>query len=183
MYGKRFTERYKTSKDLKGRTGEIMVGQMISQLKSRMFLRFMDNVNLPSARGIVNCSSDFVLLCRKGFFTIEVKNWMCTLYCGSPEDLGLWKAQYASKEVMVKNPIIQTKWHADMLTKMTGEQWVGLVLFAGGTQLENNHHSGLMYAGNLPRVLLSMPDIYTEEQVKRVSEIVYDLRLEARYSV
>lgn len=172
--GHRYAPKAGTYRQTKGRVGEILAGITLDQLTHELPCRFFNEVVVRSAGGTRNVQIDFVLLTTKGFFTIEVKNWSCKLYCGDASKL-YWQADYNGRMQYVVSPVKQDSWHARRMEELTGSNYESLILFSGDTELFENTNPHLMLTTNLPAFITSKSDIYTVDQMKKESYKLYEL--------
>lgn len=169
----------KSKANVKGKVGEIMCGIELDSLTHLIPCRFFGNVSALAFSGTREAQIDFVLVTCKGLFSIEVKNWYCDLYVGNEDDLW-WEANYYGKQIKVKNPIIQNKWHTSRLSTLTGSEYESLILFSSSANLVDNHIKSLMHISDLTHYITSREDILSEGEMIAESHKIYELKMEGR---
>lgn len=115
-----------------GLVGELKVQRVLNSCRLRFGLRYISN--LPIYNDGTYFQIDDVVVCTRGLYSLEVKNWNCKVTCNSQS---FWKVKYPTREIMVKSPLIQNRQHCDKLARITGVMPVNVVLFADEAQLEN----------------------------------------------
>lgn len=146
--------------DMIGLMGELRVQHILNANKARYGIRFISN--FPVLLDGVFCQIDILLLCSKGFFSLEVKQWQnCTVHCS---DNRFWRIVYPSREIMVHSPVLQNRRHCNKVFGITGLTPENIVLFSEDAKIRNPT-SGIMYIGEFIEYLAGLPDILCKKDI------------------
>lgn len=113
---------------------------------------------------------DVVLICNKGLFSIEVKNWNCTVHC-SDRNL-FWRVTYPDREIMVKSPHLQNIPHCRVLRSITQQVVNNLVVFSDDTKIVNPLNNTI----NKRYVLSYLEDydvVYSKDEINNLADILF----------
>lgn len=169
-----------SNRQLRGIVGEVAIKELLHQLKKDMYLLFLENFRYIQDGTVVQC--DFVIFTKKGFFSIEVKNWKCDVFCS---DKYYWRVKYQINEEedcteFTRSPLVQNAWHVSFLKRITGTDYESIVVFTNNARLHDEPNN-VMLASGLKSYLESLPDIYTESEViteaRRLAELSQEFKM------
>ncbi len=150
---------------LSGIKGELGVCSAFESLQTRMHCKFIHNMPLPCQRTIRQV--DAILLTPYGYFSVEVKNWRCTLYCDSHAQY--WRAEYDSGPIPVPSPLVQNNAHIRQLQRTLVRNFSNLILFPDDTVLVDPL-SFTLNLSNLEKFFVEKPRIHTDEDIDFIYE-------------
>ena len=153
-----------------GLVGEMRVQKMLNLCKMRFDIRYISN--LPLYYNNDYYQVDDVIVCSKGFYAVEVKNWNCEVNCGSSR---YWKVKYPTREIVVRSPLSQNTAHCRKIEKITGTMPVNIVLFMDGAVLKDPPE-GIMLASKFPNFLANQEDIFTQEYVDKLYQSLVEYK-------
>lgn len=113
---------------------------------------------------------DMIVLCKKGYFCIEIKNWS-GIYTLDSSDSVYGKLIYENIERDILNPSIQNSRHCRMLTSVTGRHFGNIVAFSNKANFVNRL-SEFYYFSEVPFYIMSLPDIYSSSQIREVKKLL-----------
>ena len=134
---------YRSSK-IKGKTGEAIVRKILEKVTGykKIINNIMINDNGKSRQ------IDHILICSKGVFVIETKNYAGQIY--GKEDSDEWKQYLNGKVYNFKNPIFQNYGHKKIIEKTLKDEKniIPLVVFTTRCKLKVNAKKSLVINTN-----------------------------------
>lgn len=158
---------------LSGIVGELGACAAFKQLQSYMHCKFIHNMPLPGARSMRQV--DAILLTPYGFYSVEVKNWICTLYVDLKSQY--WRAEYPSGPIPVPSPLTQNNAHVRYLQRKVMCNFGNLILFPDDTQLIDPA-SFILHLSELPNFFANKAVIYSDQEIDRVYEELLKIKKE-----
>ena len=128
---------YINSPTMRGRLGEILVGDMLKKLPKNEY-DFYENLLLPTENGDTT-QIDHVVFSRYGIFVIEVKNYGGWIFAG--EKNRVWTQVFYRRKNKFQNPLRQNYKHVKTLQELTGlpeQVFYNLVIFTGKAEFKTN---------------------------------------------
>lgn len=156
-----------------GAQGEARVTREIKKLN--------DNYHLFNDIKIPGNQIDHILVCPKGIFTLETKNYLRDVYgYGTGEDIRF--AQFVNrKRYWIKSPISQARRHTIALANLLKQNEIEipfiktLVLFAGRAAIKMpNNNIPIVYRKELINYLLRQRDEMNEQQIQYYTNKIVD---------
>lgn len=145
-----------------GLIGELKVQRILNSCKARFGIKYVSNLPLYNDRNYFQI--DDVVICTRGLYALEVKNWNCEVTCDSR---GYWKVKYPTHEIMVKSPIIQNRQHCEKLARITGVMPVNVVLFADEARLKNSPEN-VMHFSQFKEYLSDREELFDDNKVDSI---------------
>lgn len=142
-----------------GLVGEIKVQRLLNACKIRFGIKYISN--LPLYCDGTYYQVDDVVVCTRGFYALEVKNWNCEINCGNQR---YWKVKYPTREIVVKSPLAQNTRHCNKIYTLTGSTPTNIVVFTEGAKLKNPPEN-VMLLSQFSQFLSSQNEVLTQEQV------------------
>lgn len=155
-----------------GLIGELKVQRLLNVCKLQMGAQYISNLPLYDSDKNTYNQVDDVVICTRGFFAIEVKNWNCEVNC---EDSRYWKVKYPKQEIYVKSPLDQNTAHCRKLEKITGCMPINIVLFVDGARLKGPP-DGIMLASEFPSYLARYPEIISQSEAEDLYNRLVDYK-------
>lgn len=149
---------------LLGLLGELKALTRIQKGESALSLQYIANFPIKSDNTYYQV--DAIVVCTKGIFCLEVKNWSCIVTCSSS---AYWTAKYPTEEIKVKSPISQNVAHRVRLERMLGYNVASYVLFSGSTTLINNPDNVLNTNAFIP-LLRTLPDQLSKQKIQSIMD-------------
>lgn len=147
---------------LLGLLGELKALTRIQKGESALSLQYIANFPIKSESTYYQV--DAIVVCTKGIFCLEVKNWSCIVTC-SPS--AYWTVKYPTEEIKVRSPISQNTGHRDRIERMLGYNVASYVLFSGSTTLINNPDNVLNTSAFIP-LLKTLPDQLSSQKIQGI---------------
>lgn len=152
---------------LVGLLGELKTLSRIQSNSADLCLRYVSNFPMKSRDTYYQV--DAVVVCTKGVFCLEVKNWSCTVTCN---DSFYWRVQYPTQEIFVKSPVRQNALHCNLISKLLGTPVSNIVLFAGDTRLFNQPSNVMLVEDFIPMIRSKEPSL----AVSQIDDIIEQLK-------
>ena len=149
---------------LRGLLGELKTLARLSVGKTDLSLQCISN--FPIKGDNTYYQVDAIIVCTKGVFCLEVKNWSCILICNSG---GNWLARYPTEDISVKSPVAQNQAHRDRIQRITHAFVHSYILFSGHTTLINNPDNVLNVEAFVP-LLKTLPDALAVSEIEEITE-------------
>jgi len=160
-----------------GKTGEIKVDEAINNLNigiKKLFSNFTFYNNSGNSVQI-----DHILICNKGVYIIETKNWNnCTIDPGSHSDVDSWAITYNRGNVYdCINPIKQNSNHISQLYNkhysLQKYNLINLIVFTGKAEIKNfrKYSDYITTINYLETKIENKHDIISDEEVRYLTNI------------
>lgn len=146
-----------------GLIGELQACNIMDKSKANICLKYISNFPVRDDRNQF-FQVDTIVICTKGVFCVEVKNWEATVYCGSQY---FWTVVYKSGEKTVKSPMAQNAQHCRKVSAVFKRDVHSIVLFTDSAVLRDPL-SNVMYIADFIPYLAELPDVLTSEEVEKI---------------
>lgn len=156
----------------KGVRGENLVAATLEKYK-HLDAHIIRNFPLRNDSDTGYYQIDVVLVCRKGVFSLEVKNWECIVECSLKNTY--WKTIYPNREIMVKSPFLQNKIHCRSLCKLIKAPVSNLVVFSDKTTIRNPFQC-VISCLDIGEYLSDFPDMYQQDQIEQILDVLLDYK-------
>lgn len=150
----------------KGVRGENLVAATLAKY-SNLDAHIIRNFPLRNESDTGYYQIDVVLVCNRGVFALEVKNWECIVEC-SPRDI-YWKTIYPNREIMVKSPFLQNRVHCTALCKLLKTTVSNVVVFSDKTTIRNPFQC-VISCLDIGEYLTDFPVVYQDAQIQEIVE-------------
>lgn len=165
-----------------GRAGEARVSRTLAEQLDNTHYVFND---VLIRQGKLVAQIDHLVICPKGLFVLETKNWSGSLRGDEKEPTWEQLKRGSSQPIRVKNPIIQSRRHAEVLGKFLrgkGIDWPDvfpmLVFLSQRTRFEISRQTlPVLYACDLGSALAhhTAGRVYSEIEIDRVLNLFMGL--------
>lgn len=156
----------------KGLRGENLVAATLEKYK-HLGAHLIRNFPLRNDSDTGYYQIDTVLVCSRGVFALEVKNWECIVEC-SLNDI-YWKTIYPQRDIMVKSPYLQNKVHCQVLCRLINVPVSNLVVFSDKTTIRNPIKF-VISCLDIGDYLADFPVIYPEDEVERILGVLLEYK-------
>lgn len=146
-----------------GLVGEIQACQVITQSKAGANLKYISNFPVKDQKGQY-FQVDTLVVCSKGIFCIEVKNWEATVHCS---DKYYWQVEYSSGEKKVRSPLVQNRQHCNKVQTICGKHVMSIILFTDSASLLSPV-ANVMYVSDFINYLAVQPIRLGEDEVENI---------------
>lgn len=138
---------------LVGLLGELKALARLEGSSGDLHLKYVSN--FPIKNNDTYYQVDAIVICKKGIFCLEVKNWSCIVQCTSSY---YWDVKYPTKSLVIRSPLAQNVAHCTQVEKILQRNCYNYVLFAGSTTLLNEP-ANVMHAPAFIPSIRKLPDI------------------------
>lgn len=114
-----------------GLIGELQACTVFDKSKANLELKYISNFPIQDEKGEF-FQVDTLVICTKGVFCVEVKNWEAQIHCSSQY---YWDVQYASGERRVRSPVAQNIQHCRKFEAVCKQTVNSIVLFTDSATL------------------------------------------------
>ena len=149
----------------KGLRGENLVVSTLQDAKD-LDVRILRNFPLMNDSKTGYYQIDIVLVCDRGIYALEVKNWECTVDCSMSNIY--WKVTYPTREIMVKSPFLQNKIHCKFLCDLIKRPVYNVVVFSDKTTIQNGFQ-GVIRCTDIASFLSKQPIMYDKAEVQMLT--------------
>lgn len=156
---------------LSGVIGEIGVCEAFHRLQSYFHCEFIHNFPLRGVRSMQQI--DAILLTPFGFYSVEIKNWDCTLYIDPSAKY--WLAEYPNRQILVPSPVRQNQEHVRYLRRSTYRPFNSLIIFPDEAILRPQTSSTINISG-LGDFFRFKPTIYTDKDIDDTYKLLLKLK-------
>ena len=115
----------RSRQEVVGDRGEVLISILLARYlnTNKMYAATIDNYRFRTSYG--SCEIDQLLICEKGIFVIEVKDWIGTV--SGSIDSNEWSHVYPKVGRLVKkteqNPVVQNRTHVNQLRKLFNKDY------------------------------------------------------------
>lgn len=167
--GRRLPLKVSCSPEVKGKVGEMIVANYLSQLPANEYHVFND---VLLEIGNTSCQIDHVVISKCGIFVIETKNYGGTVY-GNEYD-NYWKQYLGDTRNKFYSPLKQNRRHIQVLEQCIGcsqDSFVPMVVFSRNCYLKVNTTSPVLYADTMLDMIRDHKEsIISENDIKKIEE-------------
>lgn len=147
-----------------GLRGENLVVSTLQEAKD-LDVRIFRNFPLMNDSQTGYYQVDVVLLCNRGLYALEVKNWECTVECSTSNIY--WKTIYPTREIMVKSPLLQNKIHCKFLCNIIKRPVYNVIVFSDKTIIKDRLES-VIKCIEIASFIKKHPIIYDADEVDQI---------------
>lgn len=157
-----------------GLTGELQACLKMDKYNSSMNLKYITNFPVRDFNDKY-FQVDTLIVCSKGIFCIEIKNWEATVFCSADY---YWTVLYPSGERTVKSPILQNQQHCNKVRAICGAPVDSVVLFVECAKLCNQPNN-VMYVSEFLHYLEELPDKYSLDFINKTYNAFVEYKQQA----
>lgn len=153
---------------------EIEIGELLAKSTLKYKKIYHDLIIAPGGR---STQIDLVLLCNKGLFVIESKNYRETLISGK-EKAKVWQVWTSRGQKNFYNPLIQNKTHIELLTKAIGKKipMQSIIVFPDSTDISSVNFEGVCKVSGLFDQINKSKTSLTEQQVAELVKLINEAK-------
>ena len=145
-----------------GLAGELQALKAVSGIHSSLSERHI--CSFPIKSNSTYLQADLLLVCTKGVFCVEVKNWRGNVYC---TDDPFWLTTYDSREFIVKSPLLQNDSHCKKIGLICNVPVNNVVLFSDSAMI-SDPQDNVMYISDFPAYLLKLPEVFKPSDINSI---------------
>ena len=126
-------------------------------------------------KGNKTAQIDHILICKRGIFCLETKNFGIPYYQDDNGSWAFYKGKNYSEKVIVKSPQAQAVYHVDLLKSVLAEP--GLAIYpmvvlanSNGAFHGQSNSCQVVYMYELKKVIQKYPVRYSDEDVRSISD-------------
>lgn len=147
-----------------GLVGEFRALNSIASASENIHLKYLSNFPLKYENSYGQV--DVVVVCTKGVFCIEIKDWICKVNCSRNY---YWKVTYPSREISVRSPLMQNQAHCSHISNLLCCEVYNIVMFSDEAQLIDPPTNVMHFKDFVP-LLGSLPTALAVDDVEKFME-------------
>lgn len=144
-----------------GLIGELQACNVMDKSKAGLYLKYISSFPVKGEADQF-FQVDTLVICTKGIFCVEVKNWDAKIYCSSNY---YWDIEYDSGSKSVKSPISQNLKHCSKVSAVCDRNVQSIILFTDSANLVEPLPN-VMYVSDFIPYLAEMPNVLTVDEIE-----------------
>lgn len=146
-----------------GLIGELQACTIFDRSKANLELQYISCFPIQDEKGAF-FQVDTLVICTKGIFCIEVKNWEAQIHCSSQY---YWDVQYASGSYHVHSPVDQNYQHCRKFEAVCKQAVNSIILFTDSATLFEPPQN-VMYVSDFIPYLAGLPTVLNSEEISKL---------------